>query len=479
MNEQNLQYLSVSEIYAHPDNPRKDLGDLSELVESITENGIFQNLTVVEGHWMSEEEWIETNKAEGVSKKDALASYDPKGLWQYNGYTAIIGHRRLAASKIAGLEKVPCVVADLDDAEQLRTMLMENMQRADLTPYEQAQGFQMMIDLGADIKSLAKDTGFSQKTIKARLEWAKLDKDKFAEAASRQISLADLNSLSKIQDLSLRNKALDAIGTKNFQNTYQDCLREEEYQEGRKKWLAELEKFAKEMPEEDRERPWMKYRCVDSISRWNITEFKRPEDEEKEYFYKDDNNGVCLYLLRKEEEDDAMSPEEQARAEQREKEREKEGKIRSLEEKHYHMRANFLASLKPEMKQISAMFEDSVKLLIEKALEGIWLEINPRVFNDVMGLEFDEKDFRYDLLQKQVHDSPGVAIAKIIYTFMDDPVNGYTDFDWKDGKGFHVHEPNPELDNIYAFLCSLGYELSDEEEQMQNGTHPLIDHIED
>jgi len=81
-----LVMLPVKEIQPHPNNPRKDLGDLSELTESIKKNGIMQNLTVV--------------KNEG------------------GGYTVIIGHRRLEAAKAAGVSEVPCAVAELDEGEQ-------------------------------------------------------------------------------------------------------------------------------------------------------------------------------------------------------------------------------------------------------------------------------------------------------------------------------------------------------------------------
>ena len=49
---------------------------------------------------------------------------------------------------MAGLETVPCIVSDMDEKEQTSVMLLENIQRSDLTVYEQAQGFQMMLDLG-------------------------------------------------------------------------------------------------------------------------------------------------------------------------------------------------------------------------------------------------------------------------------------------------------------------------------------------
>lgn len=111
-----ISNINTTKLNPHPENPRRDLGDLTELAESIKRQGVLQNLTVI---------------ADGTDK-----------------YTVVIGHRRLAAARLAGIETVPCVVSDMDEAQQIRTMLSENMQRSDLTIYEQAQGFQMMLDLG-------------------------------------------------------------------------------------------------------------------------------------------------------------------------------------------------------------------------------------------------------------------------------------------------------------------------------------------
>ena len=72
-----MTQLPVDKLFPHPDNPRKDLGDLTELADSIKANGIFQNLTVV----------------------PADDSYET--------FTVVIGHRRLAAAKLAGLSEVP------------------------------------------------------------------------------------------------------------------------------------------------------------------------------------------------------------------------------------------------------------------------------------------------------------------------------------------------------------------------------------
>lgn len=92
---QNIVMLPVDRLHPHPDNPRKSLGELSELAESIRKNGIMQNLTVV-----------------------------PKGE---SDYTVIIGHRRLAAAKEAGLIAVPCAIADMALTDQVATMLLENV----------------------------------------------------------------------------------------------------------------------------------------------------------------------------------------------------------------------------------------------------------------------------------------------------------------------------------------------------------------
>ena len=136
--------IGLEHIHPHPDNPRKDLGDLTELAESIKKNGIMQNLTVI--------------PKEGEPGE----------------YITIIGHRRSAAAKLAGVTEAPCrVVEGMTDKEQMSTMLEENMQRNDLTIWEQAQGFQMMLDLGETEDTIAEKTGFSKKTIRHRLNIAR------------------------------------------------------------------------------------------------------------------------------------------------------------------------------------------------------------------------------------------------------------------------------------------------------------------
>lgn len=146
MEAKEIVNIGLEHIHPHPDNPRKDLGDLTELAESIKKNGILQNLTVI--------------PKEGEPGE----------------YIAIIGHRRSAAAKLAGITEAPCrIVEGMTHKEQVSTMLEENMQRGDLTIWEQAQGFQMMLDLGETEDTIAEKTGFSKKTIRHRLNIAKLD----------------------------------------------------------------------------------------------------------------------------------------------------------------------------------------------------------------------------------------------------------------------------------------------------------------
>ena len=89
MNE--IVMIPIGMLEHHPENPRKDLGDLTELAASIKANGIMQNLTVVPGR---------TEKIED-------------GTQEKQFYLVVIGNRRLEAAKMAGLEALPCVISNM------------------------------------------------------------------------------------------------------------------------------------------------------------------------------------------------------------------------------------------------------------------------------------------------------------------------------------------------------------------------------
>jgi ParB family transcriptional regulator, chromosome partitioning protein len=107
--------IPVDQIRPNPDQPRKALGDLRELTESIREKGVLEPLLV---RFMPREDC----------------------------YFIISGERRYHASRAAGLREVPCIEKMADDAETLEIALIENLQRKDLTPFEEADGLQRLAE---------------------------------------------------------------------------------------------------------------------------------------------------------------------------------------------------------------------------------------------------------------------------------------------------------------------------------------------
>lgn len=217
-------------LHAHPDNPRKDLGDLKELADSIAEHGIMQNLTVVPD--------------------------DGDG----DGYKILIGHRRFAASE-GVLDELPCVVAKgLTDREQVGIMLCENMQRSDLTYLEQAHGFQMMMDLGDTIETISEKTGFSKATVKHRLAINELDPKAIEEAKKYfQPTIADFIALEKVKDVNKRNEILESSSNSSeIQDGVDDYLEDVQVEE----YFAYYKKFFEEAGwiDETKRDSWFYYR---------------------------------------------------------------------------------------------------------------------------------------------------------------------------------------------------------------------------
>jgi ParB family chromosome partitioning protein len=105
--------IPVDQIRPNPEQPRKALGDLRELSDSIREKGVLEPLLV-----------------RFVPREDC--------------YYIISGERRYHASRAAGLREVPCIEKMADDAETLEIALIENMQRKDLTPFEEADGLHQL-----------------------------------------------------------------------------------------------------------------------------------------------------------------------------------------------------------------------------------------------------------------------------------------------------------------------------------------------
>lgn len=199
-----IQYLPIDHLRPHPLNPRKELGDLTELTESIKANGVYQNLTVV------------------LDDNQLVRSELPY-------FTIIIGHRRHAAAKEAGLSVLPCVVAEMTEKQQLETMLLENMQRTDLTITEQAQGMQLLIDLGESVDAIAQSTGLSKKTVKNRVRLNQWKMSDVETAFSKGATLEDFANLDKIEDEKEKARVAKLLGTSNFKWELEEALKNQKF----------------------------------------------------------------------------------------------------------------------------------------------------------------------------------------------------------------------------------------------------------
>jgi ParB/RepB/Spo0J family partition protein len=153
----------------HPLNPRRDVGDLAELADSIRVHGIRQNLLITPNHGVVDRYWL------------------------------VIGHRRAAAARLCGIEMVPAVIDDtLTEAAALELMLLENLQRTDLTPVEEADGYQGLLDLGLDVTGIAKRTGRSRSTVESRLALLGLPEDARELVHTYQATLGDAMRLAEL-----------------------------------------------------------------------------------------------------------------------------------------------------------------------------------------------------------------------------------------------------------------------------------------
>ena len=145
-----LRRLPINSVIANPKNPRRDFDpdQLDELTNSIREKGVMQPLLV------------------------RPSAADP------NIFEIIAGERRWRASQKAGLHDVPVIVRDVDDKEALELAIIENVQRADLNPLEEAQGYgQLMEQFDYTQQDLAQVIGKSRSHVANTLRLLKLPRD--------------------------------------------------------------------------------------------------------------------------------------------------------------------------------------------------------------------------------------------------------------------------------------------------------------
>ena len=165
-----IQDIPINEIRPNPYQPRKSFNEeaLRELSESIKNHGVFQPIIVKKG---------------------------------IRGYDLIAGERRLRASKMAGLDKIPAIVKDFSDDEMREIALLENIQRENLTAIELAWAYKGIID-NLDIRQedLALRIGKSRSHITNTLGLLNLPEEVQKMILNGELSMGHARVLSKMDD---------------------------------------------------------------------------------------------------------------------------------------------------------------------------------------------------------------------------------------------------------------------------------------
>lgn len=183
MNEREREIIEVSldDIIPNRFQPRLSFDEqgLNELAESIRQHGIIQPLV--------------------------LRKIGDK-------YEIIAGERRYKASYIAGLTKVPAVIIDLNDNESAEVAIVENIQRKDLSPIEEAKSYKKLLDRGYLTQDqLASRMGKNQSTVSNKLRLLNLDEKVQDALLNNKISERHARSLLKLDNKEEQKKVLDEI----------------------------------------------------------------------------------------------------------------------------------------------------------------------------------------------------------------------------------------------------------------------------
>lgn len=439
--------MPIEYLVPHPQNPRKDLGNLEELTASIKENGIYQNLTV-------------------IPINEEAPDEEPK-------YMVVIGYRRLEAAKRAGLQEVPCaIVRGMTETRQLQTMLLENMQRSDLTVYEQAQGFQQLLDFGMDIEDISQQSGFSKSTIRRRLEIAKLDQNKLKEISStRQLSLKEFDALARIKNLEARNKAMEKIGTNDFALAVNLAVEKEKLDANMPVFLADMERLGIKKFPDSANKYSSKYRRVGSLDlyEYEVTKDKIPKKTEGLYYEASYPRKVEFYVK---ETKKAKIIKKSAKELEKEK-RIKEAwfKVDAMAATHYELRKAFVENLRGTAKQREAVYMGAYSLIVLRSVAYMScgdISKEAGMDNKYFDPRRDEKAVK---LAYESYDNTQKCIEVIYKLFNDNEkefyANGYR-------AGYPEYKFNPRLEAMYHWLTKLGYQMSSEEKLIAAGTHEIF-----
>jgi ParB family chromosome partitioning protein len=178
--------VDIDLIAPSPEQPRKGMEQqsLEDLTESIRQHGVLQPLIV---------------------SRDIVAGGG-------NSYTLIAGHRRLQAARQAGLMRVPVVVRDVADVQRLELALVENLQRADLSPLDEAEAYRRLIDdFGLTQEAVARRVGRSRVAVANSLRLLNLDPPVRSSLAAGEISAGHARALLGAEQEADRSRLLQAV----------------------------------------------------------------------------------------------------------------------------------------------------------------------------------------------------------------------------------------------------------------------------
>jgi len=161
--------IPLSDISPDPDQPRTKLSQekLNDLVDSVKSTGIIEPITVREDE---------------------------------HGYRVVTGERRFKAAQLAGLQEIPCILKKLDEKGVLTHQLIENLQREDLSPIDEAAALKRLLDSGFTQVQVAKQIGKSQPYISKSLRILELPKAIIEEAQKIEVSKEHMLQLSKAKE---------------------------------------------------------------------------------------------------------------------------------------------------------------------------------------------------------------------------------------------------------------------------------------
>ncbi|MBR6472582.1 MAG: ParB/RepB/Spo0J family partition protein [Firmicutes bacterium] len=178
---ENVRYLSIHDVKPNENQPRKvfDEEKIEELAASIRENGIIQPLI--------------------VRKKG-------------KGYEIVAGERRWRAAIKAELKEIPCLVRKLTDEQNMLMAIIENMQREDLNPIEEAEGLNQMVkNFGMTQEQVSKSVGKSRPYITNSLRLLKLPENIRDLLSEGKLSAGHGRALAGIEDEKIRQKLAEMI----------------------------------------------------------------------------------------------------------------------------------------------------------------------------------------------------------------------------------------------------------------------------